>query len=200
MRIILHHKGRLTIDILGFAHPPTQPTEPEQAKSSKTPTSQISLDLAESPSVEESLFLGLLVLLRRHYRKSGGIPNRRIIGAVNAVLEELIERGEMPSNSPHDAVFLGKLLAILEQLTAKPTKLMIAELIKGTRKLIIDDDDEPDDDREDPGNGHPSNGEIGPGPDDPDDNGDSGGSNGTPSGSNGTPSGSNGTPGNHDLE
>ena len=212
MRVVIRHSGTVDIEFYcasGFVgrlgEPEPDETGDSQAYDGKAQDGQAEggqaeggqaedsggfRNLAASSSLEDALFLGLVLLLERHYEHTGIVPTRTVLMTARQVFEALEERGNIPDTNTHDSRFLAKLLAILEQLSRTP---FVVELIAFVRRMLINDAKESASEDIGSGNDHPSNGKPRPRPNELDDDGaTTGGSNGEPDGSNGEPDGSNG--------
>ena len=126
MRVILQGSGRLTIDVLGSHSGPTQQKEGQIWPTDRpSEAGRPHFDLDACTSLEEALFAGAAFLLQQHYARIGGTPTRHVTAAAQQIFEVLAERGDLPDTGPADAVFLAKLLAILEQITDRQRQAVL---------------------------------------------------------------------------
>ena len=214
MTVILEGTGRLAITF-ATTQPGSAPAPGEKtgtAKASQPKPRFPDIDLDRVASVEEALFVGLLILLQTHHKQTAGAPTRRVLAAAIEVCEELVERGDLPPVNARDNVLFAKLLVLIEELFKHEPRQFLDNLGLAVRRMLLkdakvaDDDengDPPSDDGEterrtkrDGNNGTPGKGGSGNGT--PSKGGSDNGTPGKGGSGNGTPgqSGSgNGTPG-----
>lgn len=104
-------------------------------------------DVERFSSAEEALFAGLMFLLRWFYKETGLVPGRGILSGVISAFEALLTRGRLPAGGRWERLFLGRLLAIVEQVVARDDGGFLDEQIPWIRRLILDAEGrDPDDD------------------------------------------------------
>ena len=183
MRIILRSSARLTIDLAGIgitaAAISNLLVSRDRASWYRAVTrlyeEQPGRNVGGTATVEESLFVGLVELLQRHHARFGGAPTRKLITAVVEASQDLLQRGQLADEGPHDSVFLAKLLAVIETLSERDSRPFLTDLSVSVRRLLVDDDFGNGENGGSSGNGVPGSSEGAP------NSGKSDKSNGTPS-------------------